>query len=105
VRGSPDAFVATSFYTTAAQLGFAIRDADVFALSPRHDQFDFWFDPEAHRGSDAIIVADPYFPIDHAAAQFQSVTALKEMHILSYGRVIYSPTIYLAKGFIPPAGQ
>ncbi|MHB1103606.1 MAG: ArnT family glycosyltransferase [Devosia sp.] len=98
----PDAFVATSFYTTAAQLGFVIGDADVVALSPRHDQFDFWFDPGAHRGRDAIIVADPYFPIDNAAGLFESITPLKEMQILSYGRVIYSPTIYLAKGFRPP---
>jgi hypothetical protein len=98
----PQAFVATSFYTTAAQLGFAIGDADVVALSPRHDQFDFWFDPEAHRGRDAIIVADPYFPIDHAAAMFARVTPLREMHISSFGRLIYSPSIYLAEGFSPP---
>jgi hypothetical protein len=104
-RDHPDTFVATSFYTTAAQLGFAIKDAEVVALSPRHDQFDFWFDAEAHRGSDAIIVADPYFPIDHAVGLFESVVPFKEMHVSSYGRVIYSPTIYLAKGFIPPPGK
>ena len=104
-KDHPDAFVATSFYTTAAQLGFAIGDVDVVALSPRHDQFDFWFDPEPHRGQDAIIVADPYYPIDYAAGRFESIVPLKEMHISSFGRVIYSPTIYLATGFVPPPAQ
>ncbi|MDP1731501.1 MAG: hypothetical protein Q8L54_10080 [Devosia sp.] len=63
----PEAFVVTSSYTTAAQLGFAIHNPDVVAISSRPDQFDFWCDPEEHRGRDAIIVADPYYPIDHAA--------------------------------------
>ena len=100
-----DAFVATTHYTTAAQLGFAIEDPDVVAVSPRHDQFDYWFDPEAHRGEDAIIVADPYYPIDYVAAQFHSVTVVKQMNIQSYGRVIYSPTIYLAEGFNPASAE
>lgn len=104
-KDNPDAFVATTFYTTAAQLGFAIGDANVVALSPRPDQFDLWFDAEARRGQDAIIVADPYYPIDYAARQFESVTPLKQMQISSYGRVIYSPTIYLAKGFNPSPAQ
>lgn len=101
----PDAFVATSFYTTAAQLGFAIGDPDVVAISPRHDQFDYWFDPEAHRGDDAIIVADPYYPIKHAAGRFDSISAVKKVEVLSYGRVVYAPTIYFARGYKPPVTE
>ena len=104
-RDYPDAFVAASRYTTAAQLGFAIGDPDVAAISPRPDQFDFWFSADEHRGQDAIIVADPYYPIDYAAGQFTSVTPLKEVRVLSFGREIYRPTIYLAKGFNPPTAQ
>jgi len=99
----PDAFVATSFYTTAAQLGFAMVEPDIVALSPRPDQFDFWFDPEAHRGEDAIIVADRFYTVDHAARQFDSIAAVRQVEIVSFGRVIYAPTIYLARGFRPPA--
>lgn len=101
----PDAFVAASRYTTAAQLGFAIGDPDVVAISPRTDQFDFWFSADEHRGHDAIIVADPYYPIDYAASQFTSVTPLKEVRISSFGREIYRPTIYLARGFNPPSAR
>ncbi|HEY0920493.1 ArnT family glycosyltransferase [Devosia sp.] len=101
----PEAFVATSFYTTAAQLGFAIGDAEVTALSPRHDQFDFWFDPEAHRGDDAVIVADRVYTVDHAARLFDSIVPVRQVEITSFGRVIYAPTIYLARGFRPPAAQ
>ena len=69
-------FVVESRYTTAAQLGFAMHDPEVTAISSRHDQYDFWFDPAAHQGQDAIIVSDPqlgladinpYFELDHAA--------------------------------------
>jgi hypothetical protein len=35
-------FVAATRYTTAAQLGFAMHNADVTAIAARHDQYDWW---------------------------------------------------------------
>lgn len=99
------AFVGTTFYTTAAQLGFAIGDANTVAISTRPDQFDVWFKPELHRGETAIIVADSTWPIDYAAAMFESVTPLQTVEITSFGRVIYAPTLYLLENFSPPTAE
>lgn len=98
-------FVGTTFYTTAAQLGFAIQDANTVALSTRPDQFDIWFDPEAHRGETAVIVGDSTYPIDYAASLFERVTPLQTVEIRSFGRVIYTPTLYLLENFNPPARE
>ena len=61
-------FVAATRYTTAAQLGYALRDPDVVALARRRDQYDYWFDPAAHRGEDALVVSDPQLGIKAVAA-------------------------------------
>jgi len=98
-------FVGTTFYTTAAQLGFAIGDPDTVAISTRPDQFDVWFKPEMHRGETAIIVADSTWPIDYAASMFERITPLETLEISSFGRVIYTPTIYLMENFTPPAAE
>ena len=99
------AFVGTTFYTTAAQLGFALRDPNTVAISTRPDQFDIWFKPELHRGETAIIVADSTWPIDYAAGMFERVTPLETLEISSFGRAIYAPTIYLMENFTPPGAE
>jgi hypothetical protein len=99
----PDAFVATTVYGTAAQLGFALGDADVVALSPRHDQFDFWFDPVAHAGGNAIIVADPFYTIAETGGPFAKVTLVEQLQIIRAGKVVYEPQIYFAQSYVPPA--
>lgn len=95
-------FVGATRYSTAAQLGFAIRDADVVALSTRPDQFDLWFDPAAHTGQTAIFVADAFNPIDHAATYFETVTPLTTVSVESFGHVVFTPTLYLMEGFRDP---
>ena len=99
----PDAFLATTVYTTAAQLGFALKDASVVAISPRHDQYDFWFDPAAHTGRDAILVADPFYTPGETGGQFESITLLTQIDIVRFGKVVYQPEIYLARNFTPAA--
>ncbi len=99
------AFVGTTFYTTAAQLGFAIEDKNTVALSTRPDQFDIWFEPELHRGETAIVVADSTWPIDYAAGMFARTIPLKTVEIVSFGRTIYAPTIYLMEDFRPPSPE
>ena len=101
----PGAFIATTTYGTAAQLGFALRDADVVALSPRHDQFDYWFDPAAHAGRDAIIIADPFYSIAETGSPFERVTLVDQMQITGAGKLVYEPQIYFAEGYVPPVGR
>jgi len=94
------AFVATPDYTTAALLGYALRDRDVTSLSPRTDQFDFWFDAAAHAGADALLLADDWRPLpDVVAARFASVTRLESLAVEQAGRPVNRFNIYLARGF------
>ena len=98
-RQYPVGFIAATRYTTAAQLGFAMHDADVTALSSRHDQYDFWFDPAAHRGQDALIVSDRQLGTGDIAKQFDELIELESVPYSRFGVSIYEPTIYLGRNF------
>jgi hypothetical protein len=95
----PVGFVAASRYTTAAQLGYALRDPDVTAISDRPDQYDFWFDAAAHEGQDALVVSDPQIGVAGLRGHFASLTKLESVPYTAFGTEIYRPTIYLGKGF------
>ena len=96
------AFVATPDYTTAALLGFAMGDRDVTSLSPKTDQFDFWFDAAAHAGDTAILFADDWRPLTPAVTSlFTQVTLLAERPVDRFGRPLDVHRIYLASGFRP----
>jgi len=92
-------FVAATRYTTAAQLGFAMHDADVTALSARHDQYDFWFDPVAHKGEDALIVTDPQLGTRDIDGQFDELIELEQVPYFRFGILVYRPIIYLGRNF------
>ena len=99
MEAHPVGFVAVTRYTTAAQLGFAMGDPDVTALASRRDQYDFWFDPAAHKGEDALIVSDPRRGLGEVKGQFDEIVELETVPFSRFGINIYSPTIYLGKNF------
>ena len=76
-----------------------MHDADVTALSSRHDQYDFWFDPVAHRGQDALIVSDRLLGTGDIAKQFDELIELESVPYSRFGVSIYEPTIYLGRNF------
>jgi 4-amino-4-deoxy-L-arabinose transferase-like glycosyltransferase len=92
-------FVVATRYTTAAQLGFALHDPEVTAIANRHDQYDFWFDPAAHDGQDALVVSDPQLGLAEVAPYFDSLTPLETVPYTALGRTVYEPTIYLGRRF------
>jgi hypothetical protein len=95
-------FVAAARYTTAAQLGYAMRDAEVTALADRHDQYDFWFDPAVHEGQDAIVVSDAQLGIRQIEPYFDDLELLESVPFERFGRTIYEPRIYLGRRFHAP---
>jgi 4-amino-4-deoxy-L-arabinose transferase-like glycosyltransferase len=95
----PVGFVATSRYTTAAQLGFAMHDPDVTVLADRPDEYDYWFDAKAHDGEDALIVTDRQLGLGEIGKRFDSVTPLETVPYSAFGRTIYAPSIYLGRHF------
>jgi hypothetical protein len=97
-------FVAAARYTTAAQLGYAMRDPEVTALAERHDQYDFWFDPAAHVGETAIVVSDPQLGVRQLEGYFDTLELIESVPFERFGRTIYEPRIYVGRGFrVPPA--
>ena len=95
----PVGFIATTRYSTAAQLGFAMHDPEVTAIDDRHDQYDYWFDPTAHRGQDALIVSDSSLGLGSVKAHFDQITEIEIVPSSLYGITIYKPTIYLGRNF------
>jgi hypothetical protein len=95
-------FVAGVDYTTASLLGFALKDRDVVSLDPAREQYDFWFDADAHRGEDAIIYADRWRPITRAIERrFASIEEIGSNVVRAEGRALYRQRIYLARGYKP----
>ena len=72
------------------------------SLSPRRDEYDYWFDPAAHAGEDAILLGDRWRPLTAAIrAQFASVIELKSLRVVQRGQRVDTQRIYLATGYRP----
>jgi len=95
----PGAFLAATRYTTAAQLGFAMETADVTDLSTRHTEFNYWFDPAAHRGEDALVLAAPFIPPDFARGQFKSFALLQRIDVVRFGLTVGTYELYLGQNY------
>jgi hypothetical protein len=95
-------FIATPWYASAGALAFAMRNPDVTSLFPGRDAFDDWFDPAAHAGQNAIIVADRKRGLTpQIESQFESVRRLKRVDIMRNGYVIERYSIYIARAYAP----
>jgi 4-amino-4-deoxy-L-arabinose transferase-like glycosyltransferase len=95
-------FIATPWYASAGALAFALRDRDVTSLFPGRDAFDYWFDPAAHAGQNALIVADRKRGLTEAIqSQFKSVRRIKRLNIVINGYVVERYSIYIAREYAP----
>lgn len=105
IRAANDiGFIATPWYATSSALAFAMRDPDITTLNSRRDAFDDWFDPAAHAGEDAILVADRKRPVgDEIKAMFASVELVERVDYRRYGYVVERYSIYIARAYAPPS--
>ena len=93
-------FIATADYTTAALLGYALRDKDVTSLNAKKDQFDYWFDAAAHEGQDALLFGDSWRPLTtDVTVHFREVVLLQEIPVLVGGKEVNLHQIFLGRGF------
>ncbi len=100
----PDALLAATRYSIATQLGFALKRADVVALSVEQDQFDYWFYKEGQMERDFIILADDNdTPQESAylAEHFERVTELETIPVVRFGLTVFHFRILLAEGYRP----
>jgi 4-amino-4-deoxy-L-arabinose transferase-like glycosyltransferase len=98
-KDHPVGFIATTRYTTAAQLGYAMHDPDVTAIADRRDEYDYWFDVAAHDGQDALVVSDPTLGTAEIAPHFDTLTLIETVPYTRFGYTIYAPGIYLGHDF------
>ena len=95
-------FVAAPDYTTASLLGFYTHDAAVTSLSAARDEFDYWFDPEAHAGEDALLFDDNWRPMSSdITSHFTSVTPLVTLPVVVGGKELDVHRLYFASGYKP----
>ena len=99
-QAQPVDFIAASDYALASPLAFAMHDPNVTSLSPRREEYDYWFVPGAHRGQNALIVADRWRPLQ-VDGHFTSVTELAQVDITRFGYVTGRYRIYLGTGYVP----
>lgn len=102
--------LAANRYQTASQLGFALDTGNVQALSPRHDQFDYWLDAEVMDGQDAVILVDPSEDSDYWKASFAAWEKIGEIPVERFGYPLKTYELYLGKRFAgdreaAPAGK
>jgi hypothetical protein len=98
-------FVAGTDYALASPLAFAMKDPTVTSLDPATEQFDFWFDADAHAGQTGLVVSDGWRPLDTAiAAHFSKLTVLGDVTVTRFGRVVNRYRLTLAEDFAPLAG-
>ena len=101
-QANPGTFLAATRYTYAAQLGFELHDADVAAFNQTPSQNDFWWDKAAHKGQDAIIVADQaaQSTIDEARPHFASLQKLSDVPARdAFGNTVWTFEIWLGRGY------
>lgn len=95
-------FIAAADYTTASLLAFNLQDRNVVSLSPKRDEYDYWFDPAAHAGQDAILFGDTWRPLDgNITGRFKQVTLLATVPVIVAGQQLDTHQIYLATGYTP----
>ena len=97
----PDAFLAATRYTYAAQLGYQLQTADVTAFNTLPDQYDFWTDRKALTGRNALIIADGAWPVSFAQTQFATMTLLRTVTITRFGQTITDYEIWLGEDYRP----
>ncbi len=101
----PDAFLAATRYTYAAQLAFELHEPGVTAFNAVPSQYDLWWDAAAHRGRDAIIVADRRFSVDFAELRFDRVTRIARVPVERQGTKVWQFDIYFAEGYADPQSR
>ena len=90
----------TTDYRSASALAYVWGEPSVIALSGRIDQFDFWYDPAALAGRDAILVGDRWHPICPThLAMFERTDAPTTLEVQRLGIDIKTYTLVRGYGF------
>ncbi|MFV0248960.1 MAG: ArnT family glycosyltransferase [Tenacibaculum sp.] len=90
--------IVTSSYRSASLLAFALNEPEIFAYSPRFDQFDYWAKNYKYKSKDALILTDDRSPINkELILLFKDIKILDTIVITKYNYTV--KTYYLHKGY------
>jgi hypothetical protein len=99
-KTNPD-FIASDGPDMASWTGFAIDDPNVMAITDRKTQFYYWFDKEAYRGQNALIVLLSGESARFTQSQFETVTHLGSAAVARFGYKINGFEFYWAENYQP----
>ena len=72
------------------------------SLTEWTNQFDFWFDEQAHGGQNAVVVLRETENVAVAQARFERLTLIEVVPVERFGQYISAFHFYLGEGYIPP---
>jgi 4-amino-4-deoxy-L-arabinose transferase-like glycosyltransferase len=96
----PD-FIASDGPDLASVAGFALDDPAVTAITDRVTQFHYWWQPELHRGENAVIVLFRNASSAYIASQFEALTPIGTVEVSRFGHFINGFELYLAQSYEP----
>ena len=94
--------LSTTGYPTAGQLAYAMDQIEIYDLSDKRSQFDFWQLKVAPAGSDALILHDYFGDLEAARAKFERFEKVQDLKIEALGIEFYWYEIYLGQNSIGP---
>lgn len=96
-------FAAGPSWGTASKLAFALRRPDLPALTATTDAFDYWFDPAAFVGKDAIVLVEPDDSqhIPYVSGLFDSFEPVSDFEVGAWGVPLYRYRLFLGRNFRP----
>lgn len=100
----PD-FIASDYAEIANIVAFALDHPEVTSLTPLINQFDYWFEPEAHRGQTALLVLDTAESTDFLRSQFNSFEPVAEVPVVRLGYRVRTFRFFIGRGYAPSPEQ
>ncbi len=101
-KSNKPSFLVTTDYRSASALAYQLNQPNVFAISDRIDQFDFWFDAAAFKGRSAVILSDDWHPVEpKLAAQFEHLSTPVTIPVNRFGHWIKNYYVQIGDRFTP----
>lgn len=95
-HGAP--LLLASQYNLAALLGFHMQRRDVYSVTVRPEQYDYWFDPAQHAGKDAIVITDAERPPEpQLVGLFETFEEIGTVTSSRFGVPIHTFTLHVGR--------
>ena len=97
-------FAAAASWGVSGRLSFALGGEEVPAINRDTDALDFWTDPAARAGQDAIVLIQPRddrVNMDYLRGQFELFEEVEAFRTERWGMVLEPYELYLGRNYTP----